>query len=124
MLKNWEGQQLSEKEIEARELFDRVVKKREKDPETVRRMQTLWTELSFATLEKSDAELFDVQEVPVDLPAYAPIFDNATCAKCGETFMETHAVLVDGRPHCISCGGADYYMVVGKGIRPVPGGGR
>lgn len=121
VLRRWEGEELSDKEKEARELFDRVVKKREKDPETVRRMQELWAELSFATLEKPDEEIFDVREVPVELPAYAPIFDNATCEKCGETCMETRAVLVGGKPHCIPCAETTYFMVTGKGICPVAG---
>ncbi len=121
VLRRWEDKEPSDKEKEARELFDRVVKKREKDPETVRRMQELWTELSFATLEKPDEELFDVREVSVELPAYAPIFDNATCEKCGETCMETRTVLVGGKPQCIPCAGTDYFMVAGKGIQPVSG---
>jgi formylmethanofuran dehydrogenase subunit E len=121
VLRQWENQEPTDKEKEARDLFDRVVRKRENDPEVVRRMQTLWTELSFATLEKPDAELFEVREVALELPAYAPIFDNATCDKCGETLMETRAVLAGGKPLCIPCAGTDYFMVVGKGIKPASG---
>lgn len=121
VLRRWENKEPSDKEKEARELFDRVVKKREKEPETVRRMRELWAELSFATLERPDEELFDAREVPLELPAYAPIFDDAACSKCGETCMETRAVLAGGKPHCIPCAGTDYFMVAGKGIHPVQG---
>ncbi len=121
VLKHWADEEPSDVEKEARELFDRVVRKREKDPETVRRMQELWTQLSFATIEKPDEELFDVSEVGVELPAYAPIFDNAVCEKCGETCMESRAVLVGGKPCCIPCAGTDYFMVAGKGVHPVKG---
>jgi formylmethanofuran dehydrogenase subunit E len=121
VLRRWESQEPSDKEKEARELFERVVKRREKEIETVRRMQQLWTELSFAVLQKPDEDLFNVYEVPVDLPAYAPIFDNAICQKCGEACMETRAVLVGGKPHCITCAGSDFFIVTGKGIQPVAG---
>jgi len=116
LLKRWEGRELTDKEKEARNLFDRVVKKREQDAEAIKRMRKLWTELSFDILDKPDGDLFIVREVAVELPPYAPIYENATCEKCGETFMKPRAVLVDGKTYCLSCAGADYFVVSGKGI--------
>jgi formylmethanofuran dehydrogenase subunit E len=62
-------------------------------------------------------ELFTVQHVQIKIPAYAPIFDLARCALCGEKVMESRARLVDGRPACIACASAAHYQLDGSGTR-------
>jgi len=107
---------------EAMELFDRGVKKREKlTPEEYSRMNELWTQMSFGVLEKDEKDIFIVQDVVPEGLEYAPIFDSATCSKCGEQAMETRTRLHEGSPVCIRCIGEDYWMVAGRGIHPVKG---
>ncbi|MFO7956686.1 MAG: FmdE family protein [Candidatus Brocadiia bacterium] len=112
----WESEDATEREKEASELFRRVVKEREDDPEAARRMQELWRELSFETVGKPEDELFEIADVPAEFPAYAPIHDSATCAGCGEEVMETRAALREGRVVCLDCAGADCMAVTGRGI--------
>ncbi len=120
----WESENASEKEKEARELFSRVVKERQDDPAATARMRQLWAELSFETVEKPEEELFAISEAPAEFPAYAPIFDSATCSVCGEQFMETRGRLLSGKPACLACAGCEYYAVTGRGIHAVAGGDR
>ncbi len=112
----------NERQREANDLFRRIVKERQVDPEGSKRMKQLWTELSFETVQKPEAELFEVRDAPFNLPAWAPIFDSATCSSCGEAFMETRARLSAGKPVCLDCAGEDVHAVLGSGIRTLPGG--
>jgi formylmethanofuran dehydrogenase subunit E len=54
-------------------------------------------------MEKPLDELFDVQNVRPELPAYAPIYDSVICSGCGEKVMETRARLFHGALYCIPC---------------------
>jgi len=106
--------------MEAMALFDRAVKRRERlDPQEKKRLKELWTKMSFATLLKSEDELFDVKHVVPEAIAYAPIFDSVKCSVCGENMMETRARMKDIKSVCIPCAGDEYYMVAGRGIHPV-----
>ena len=107
---------------EAMELFDKSVKRREKlSSEEGRRMNMLWTQMSFGVLEKPEKEIFTIQTVTPDKIAYAPIFASETCSKCGEQVMETRMGLREQEPVCISCAGRGYWMVAGHGIHPAEG---
>jgi len=119
VLKPWKlnREGASERDREAAELFRRVVREREDDPEAVARMRELWAELSFETVARPAQELFDVSEVAADFPEYAPIFDSAVCSDCGEQFMETRGRLVSGETACLACAGSEHYMLTGSGIR-------
>lgn len=111
----WESDNASDREKEAADLFRRVVKERQKDPAASRRMQQLWKELSFKTVEMPEEELFDIREVSVELPEYAPIVDSAVCDVCGEEFMSTKAGDTT-EPVCINCAKADCMAILGGGI--------
>lgn len=108
---------------EAMELFDRAVKRREQlEPGERKRMNELWTEMSFGILEKDEQEIFTVQNAEPDTVEYAPIFASAVCSQCGEQAMETRMRLHEEEPVCIRCSGDDYWIVAGRGIHPVKGG--
>lgn len=65
--------------------------------------------------EMSDADLFDVQWVKVDLPAEEfPGFkgERIVCAQCGEGISYKREVRRDGRVLCRGCAGESYYEVV------------
>lgn len=120
--RNWDSEDAPPKEREARRLFNLVVRERSDDPEASARMQELWTELSFETVEKPEDELFFIRQVPPEFPAYAPIFDSATCSVCGEQFMETRGRLVAGKPACLACAGGERWALAGRGIHLLPAG--
>jgi formylmethanofuran dehydrogenase subunit E len=114
--RRWDGETASEREKEASELFRRVVKEREDDPVASERMRKLWQELSFATVERPEDDLFQISEADIAFPEFAPIVGSATCADCGEEFMETKAVRIKGDVYCRSCAKVDCPTVRGRGI--------
>jgi len=106
----------SERDKEAAELFRQVVKERRQDPEASRRMKDLFREKSFETVTKSAENVFNITQVPVALPEYAPIVDSETCAVCGEEFMGTKRAAGKAQPVCLTCAEADCMAVLGRGI--------
>jgi formylmethanofuran dehydrogenase subunit E len=52
-------------------------------------------------------DLLQVEEVQLDLPEKARIFQSVTCVRCGESVMEPRARVRDGEYVCIPC--SDYY---------------
>lgn len=112
----WSSANATDKEKEAADLFRRVVKERQKDPEALTRMQQLWKELSFETVEKPEEELFEIKEISAELPEYAPIVDSAVCNICDEEFMSTKDAGANSGSVCLNCAKADIMAVLGKGI--------
>jgi len=60
--------------------------------------------------EKSDrilkadlTELVKIEEIPYEAFPRALMTDSVTCARCGESTMETKAKLLGGKPLCIPC---------------------
>ena len=105
---------------EAAALFGKIVRERQQPtPEEEARLVQLWAETSEGQLTVPDGELFTVQHLQIEVPTYAPIFDSARCALCGESVMESRARLVDGRPACIACASAATYQLDGSGIRVI-----
>jgi formylmethanofuran dehydrogenase subunit E len=98
-------------------LFQRIVVERQEPTlEEQERLMRLWAETSYKQLEVPEDELFMVQRLQVEVPAYAPIFASVTCAVCGESVMETRARVRDGQPACIPCASASHYRLDGAGI--------
>jgi len=54
-------------------------------------------------LESPDEDLFDVQEVKIDLPHTARIFPSIPCENCGEPTMEPRLFRVRGNKICMDC---------------------
>lgn len=103
---------------EAAALFARIVRERqEPTPEEQTQLMQLWAETSERQLDVPADELFTVQHLQIEVPAYAPILDSARCAICGESVMESRARLLDGQPVCIACALAPTYQLDGSGIR-------
>jgi formylmethanofuran dehydrogenase subunit E len=101
---------------EASALFQKVVKERRGTPEDDARLRQMWVDIAFKMLEIPDEEIFDIQRVDIEVPAYARIFGSVRCAACGENVMEPRARLRDGKPLCLSCSGSDYYQLAGDGL--------
>jgi formylmethanofuran dehydrogenase subunit E len=114
--RKWDSDEASERDREADELFRRIVKERQEDPEASRRMKELFREKSFETVSKPEEDLFEITRVPAVFPAYAPIVDSETCKVCGEHFMSTKKAAEEDDPLCLDCAGADCMAVLGSGI--------
>lgn len=98
------------------ELFRQVVVQRAGTPEEQARLPVLWRELSFSLLDPPDEELFKVQRVKIEVPAYARIFPSAKCSLCGENVMETRIRMKEGKPVCLPCAGQAFGELTGDGI--------
>lgn len=107
---------LEEREPQTFELFQKVVVKRQGTEADQRRLGELWRQASFKMLDIPDEELFDVNRVTVDVPAYSRIFASVKCSLCGESVMEPRSRIRDGKPLCIPCSGQEYYQLTGNGM--------
>jgi len=114
--RGWDREDASDRDREAADLFRRVVKERQNDPEAAKRMKELFREKSFETVIMSEEELFDITDVPAAFPEYAPIVDSETCSVCGEHFMGSKKAENGGEPVCLPCAKADCMAVLGRGI--------
>ena len=104
---------------EADRLFQRAVReRRELDERESHRFRELWRKAARGILDIPDDEFFDIENVEVSPPSFAPIFDSAECSVCGEEVMETRARLKGGEPVCLGCAGEHHWLVHGAGIIP------
>lgn len=107
---------LEEREPQTFELFQKVVVKRQGTEADRRRLDELWRQASFKMLDIPGDELFEVNRVTVDVPAYSRIFASVKCSLCGESVMEPRSRIRDGKPLCIPCSGQEYYQLTGNGM--------
>ncbi len=107
---------LQKHEPKAAELFQKVVVERGGTKADQRSLGDLWRQAAFRMLDIPDDELFDVNPVTVDVPAYSRIFASVKCALCGESVMEPCARIRDGKSVCIPCSGQEYYELGGNGM--------
>ena len=77
-------------------------------------------EAALSGLEAPVEKVFSVQDVHVEVPAYAPIFSTVRCVRCGESLMEAKAILRGGETWCRPCSGEGYMELTGAGIQLVP----
>jgi formylmethanofuran dehydrogenase subunit E len=77
----------------------------DRSPEVVAAVQDRKNRKMKLVLEAPDSELFQVEEVKVEMPAPARIFESRTCSRCGEKVMETRLRQAGGQQLCIPCSG-------------------
>jgi formylmethanofuran dehydrogenase subunit E len=110
---------LDEKYPEAKELFDKVVVNRKGDEQDTQRFMEVNRKLSFEVLDLDINKLFKIEKVRLDVPAYAPIFDNIICSSCGESIMASRAVKKDDKDFCIPCSGSEFFEMDGSGMKKI-----
>ncbi|MFP4169422.1 MAG: FmdE family protein [Methanomassiliicoccales archaeon] len=99
-------------------LFQKVIARREGNREDMERFKELGKKASFMILDMPREKLFDVREVSIEVPEYAPIHESHLCAGCGESVMATRTVDVEGERYCLPCAGEAFLELTGEGIRP------
>ncbi|MGC9308105.1 MAG: tRNA (N6-threonylcarbamoyladenosine(37)-N6)-methyltransferase TrmO [Thermoplasmatota archaeon] len=119
--RNGEGVRIAARPRERRQdefsqLFKTVVRDRGGSKEDEARFKEVSREHSFEILEHDIEELFTVECVAVELPAYAPIHDSVICDICHQPVMATRIVGRGNRQLCLSCAHAPYYELTGAGI--------
>jgi formylmethanofuran dehydrogenase subunit E len=100
-----------------RELYQKVVAGQNHDPQLVSEYKKKSQERAFGTLTLPFESLFDTEQVQVDVPIYARIYDSVICSVCGENVMITRTVPIEDQQYtCFHCAGYDYRILTGNGI--------
>lgn len=60
-------------------------------------------EMIEAILSSSSCDFAKLEEIEIELPPKAKLYQNIICDECGETAMETRINLVNDRKLCIPC---------------------
>lgn len=107
---------LAEREPEAQLLFQRVVVDRKGTDEDQRRLRENWRRIGFGMLNIPDQDLFNVERMAIQVPAYSRIFASVKCSICGENVMEPRARVQNGQSVCIPCSRQEYNQLAGDGI--------
>ena len=107
---------LAEREPEAQLLFQKVVVERKATDEDQRRLRENWRRIGFGMLNIPDEDVFNVERMTIQVPAYSRIFASVKCSVCGENVMEPRARVQGGQIVCISCSGQEYNQLAGDGI--------
>lgn len=108
----------SAKNPRRKELFTEVVNNNNRAPELMKEFKKLNQETAFAMLEYDFDTLFTVQEVTVNIPTHAKLFDSFTCYLCKESTMITRKQKVNDKNICPSCAGK-FLQSDGNGIKEV-----
>lgn len=102
---------------EAEKLFKKVIKERNGSEEESKEMKKLWKKIAFSLIEKEPENYFKMEKnIDIDLPDYAPIFEDDYCSNCGEKLMKTKAAEKNGKILCRDCADSDYFQIDGSGI--------
>ncbi len=111
------GEILKNRNLEAEELYRKVVTNRSARLEEEERMIELNRKHCYDILSIPAEKIFKVERVKMEVPArYSRILGSRICAKCGEKVMETKAIERDDVVLCIPCAGADYSQLDWSGI--------
>ena len=107
---------------EAYKLFEEVVVKRNGSEREKKSLDKKWRQASFDIIKLNIDELFEIEDIKIELPDYAPIFEDKYCDICGEKIMSEKAVKIDDQIMCKSCANTDYMQLDGSGLRYCKGG--
>ncbi|MBN2683415.1 MAG: SAM-dependent methyltransferase [Bacteroidales bacterium] len=96
--------------------YEEVVKKGNRSDEALGKYKQAGIKRAFATLEISIEKLFEIMEVEVEIPDYAPSHNSINCSKCGESTMEPRIIYKDNKPVCLNCSKSKYNVLQRDGI--------
>ena len=101
----------------ADKLFKKVIAERKGTKKEQQKMKELWQEIAFEIIEVETEKFFKIEEdIKIEIPDYAPIFDDHYCSQCGEKIMAVKAVEKDAEVFCKDCAQSKYYQLDGRGI--------
>lgn len=108
---------ISRKYPEADKLFQKVVAERKGSKEEKKKMKNLWQKIAFEIIEAHPDNYFKIEEnIDIEIPDYAPIFEDKYCGRCGEKLMAAKAVKANNNILCRDCAESKYYQLDGSGI--------
>ncbi|WP_234408771.1 TrmO family methyltransferase domain-containing protein [Marinilabilia salmonicolor] len=100
-------------------LFEKVVVEKNHEGSLKQSFKEVSKDVSFGMLEIPFDEMFDLQEVKLKIPDYAPIEESSICDECGEVFMSSRGICLKGRRICHACNDIHHPFLDGYGIHCV-----
>jgi formylmethanofuran dehydrogenase subunit E len=98
------------------ESYQKVVAENDRSEDEVVKFKVAGIEKAFATLALDFDKLFTVEEVIVEIPAYAPVHESIVCDKCGEPVMASRIIHQSNKNLCMPCAGHRASELTGHGI--------
>lgn len=98
------------------ESYKNVVTDQDHSDEEISKFKQLGVEKAFATLTLDFDKIFNIEDIDVEIPDYAPSHESIVCHKCGEPVMSTRIIKRQGKQFCIPCAGEHGKMLTGNGI--------
>ena len=100
--------------------YKKVIADHNHSDDEIIRFKKFGIEKAFATLTLDFDKLFKIEDIDVEIPAYAPSHESIVCDSCGESVMSTRIVEKHGKQLCIPCAGKRGEMLTGNGIETDP----
>ncbi len=94
------------------ESFQTVVKKQNHSEKEILKFKQYGRDRAFITLTLDFEKIFNIENVTVPIPEYAPSHESIICKKCGESTMSTRIV----NNLCLACSGEKYSELNGHGL--------
>lgn len=88
------------------DLYQKIVADQNHDPQLIAEYKRSSLKRAFGTLKIPIEDLFEIKEVVVEIPNYAPVHESIICEICGESTMESRILDKDGKNVCVTC--SDY----------------
>ncbi|RQD69602.1 MAG: tRNA (N6-threonylcarbamoyladenosine(37)-N6)-methyltransferase TrmO [Halanaerobium sp. MSAO_Bac5] len=102
---------------EAKNLFEKVVARREGSRAEEKELKELWQKIAFEIIEEDIKKYFKIEkDIEIEIPDYAPIFEDKYCQECGEKIMAVKAVEKEAHDYCKKCAQAEYMQLDGSGL--------
>jgi formylmethanofuran dehydrogenase subunit E len=101
-----------------KELFTEVINNNNRDPQLMNEFKKEACKSAFAMLEYDFEKLFTIQEVTMNIPEHAKLFDSFLCDCCKESTMVSRMQEIDNKQLCPVCAGK-ILQSDGNGIREI-----
>ena len=101
-----------------KELFTEVINNNNRDPQLMKEFKKAACKSAFAMLDYNFDKLFSIQEVTMNIPRYAKVFDSFICDCCKENTMVSRQQKKNNKQLCPVCSG-NIFQSDGNGISEI-----
>lgn len=99
--------------------FDLVIKKKSRDEENLLMFKKLAKEASFDLLKWDINEIFNIKEININIPEFAPIRESVFCIDCKEPVMKGKEIIKEEKIYCRYCAKDSFMQLNGEGIKEI-----
>lgn len=98
------------------EKYNNVIKGKHHSDEEIAQYKKAGIKAAFSVLMLDFEKIFNIENVKVKPPEYAPSHESIICAECGEPVMSSRVVKKENQKFCIHCSKKNYFQLDGNGI--------